>query len=281
MQEKWKCRVAPSLGELEGKHQDVWGTEDYLGPYSDGNYPTVFFGVYGFPDFYTLWRHKGRKVILWAGSDIRHFIKGYFLDDEGENRLPPMFLAKWINDNCYSFVENEVEKESLLKFGINSTVIPSFMGNVEEYKIEYNPDVYYPKLYTSVSGNDFKLYGWDKIYNLAINNPDIEFHLYGNTEPFPVPEGIKNIMVHGRVPKERMNEEIKYMQGALRLTEFDGFSEIVAKSLLWGQWPVSVINYPYTLSIDRIADIARMTEPNTLGRQWLLENVNKFPWNQK
>ena len=76
---KWQCKWSPTLGELEATHQEVWGTSDYV---SDET-PTVFFGLYGLPDFYALWRHKGRKCILWTGSDIRHFRDGYWLDEKG------------------------------------------------------------------------------------------------------------------------------------------------------------------------------------------------------
>ena len=76
-----------------------------------------------------------------------------------------------------------------------------------------------------------------------------------------------------------MNEEIQKMQGALRLTEFDGFSEIIAKSLLWGQWPISLIFYPNTLRIESIGALKDLKEPNIKGREWLLSVVNKYPWN--
>src|SRR5689334_12368419 len=111
---KWQCRYAPSLGALEGTPEEVWGTLPYLSE----DEPTVFFGVYGLPDFYTLWRHQGRKAILWAGSDIRHFINGYWLNDEGSIKLEPMALAEWINKNCESYVENGVEAEALRTLGI-------------------------------------------------------------------------------------------------------------------------------------------------------------------
>jgi membrane protein required for beta-lactamase induction len=76
-----------------------------------------------------------------------------------------------------------------------------------------------------------------------------------------------------------MNEEIKEMQGALRLTAFDGFSEILAKSLLMGQYPVSLIEYPFTLKLSEIGRVKDMKEPNLRGRSLLLENLNNFPWN--
>ena len=280
MQEiKWKCRIAPSLGGgFEGTPESAWGTEEYE---MDLTEPTVFFGLYGLPDFYTLWWHKGKKAILWAGSDITNFINGYWLDDKGSIKISPAPLATWINKNVDNYVENEVEKVALAKLGIESLVIPSFLGNVEDYEICFKVNDK-PKLYTSVSGNDFKLYGWDRIYKLAEDNPGIEFHLYGNTVPFPMPDKLVfNMFVHGRVSKEQMNAEIKEMTGALRLTEFDGFSEIIAKSLLWGQWPVSIIPYPNTLEIKDIGILLGIDKPNTEGREWLLSVVNKYPWNQK
>ena len=72
---KWKCRYAPSLGALERTHQEVWGTEEYI-PEKHLYDPVVFFGLYGLPDWYLLWRHKGKKAVLWAGSDVKHFLNG-------------------------------------------------------------------------------------------------------------------------------------------------------------------------------------------------------------
>ena len=271
----WQCLWSPTLGELEDTSQNVWGTKDYL----DINSPTVFFGLYGFPDFYTLWRHKGRKAILWAGSDILQFLDGYWLDNKGSIKISPRPLATWINKNCENYVENEIEQGALKSIGIESKIVPSFLGNIENYGIEFKTSDTI-KLYTSVSGNDFKRYGWDKIPHLAEKNPSIEFHLYGNTkEPFI--NYNKNVIIHGRISKEQMNDEIKGMTGALRLTEFDGFSEIIAKSLLWGQWPVSIIEYPHTLKSDNIDMIKIAREPNIKGRDWLLSVVNKYPWNEK
>jgi hypothetical protein len=251
---KWQCRIAPSLGDgFAGTPESVWGTVDYKNDID----PTVFFGMYGLPDFYTLWRHKGRKCILWAGSDIRHFINGYWLDNIGEIRLQPYGLAKWINSNCESYVENKVEQEALKLAGIKSKVVPSFLGDVNKFpRQELKKEKRY---YSSVSGNDFKLYGWDKINDLAKSNPQIQYYLYGNTIKWKAPA---NVIVRGRVSQQQMDEETKSMTGAIVMTEFCGFSEILAKSILWGQKPISVIKYNYT-------------------RKSLLLVLNKYPWNIK
>ena len=267
------CRTAPSLGELEGTPEAVWGTPEYEG---DRDEPTVFFGLYGLPDFYTLWRHRGKKWVLWAGSDITHLKNGYFLQDDGSIRLDTTSTAQWINMNCENWCENKVEKDTLAELGISAQICPSFMGKIEDYNISYQTSDY-TKVYTSVSGDNFELYGWHKIQNLAHENPSIEFHLYGNTKRPPYTFA-QNVIVHGRVPKEVMNEEIKQMQGGLRLTEFDGFSEIIAKSVLWGQWPVSLIPYPHTILPDKMHTLIGKTEANYSGRSYYRTRLNKFPW---
>lgn len=270
----WQCRIAPSLGGgFVGTPNDVWGTVDY----KNQDNPAVFFGLYGIKDFMVLHAHKGRRAILWAGSDIRHFIAGYWLDEKGDTRVSPRPFAKWIIDNCESYVENIIEYEALKKLGIESKIVPSFLGNIDDYDLIYKWNEK-PKVYTSVSGDNFKLYGWYYLPRLAVSNPDVEFHLYGNTKEFPCE---KNMFLHGRVPQEQMNKEIKEMQGALRLTEFDGFSEILAKSILWGQHPISIIPYTYMLSIQDLETLKNMYEPNVWGREYYRKNLNQYPWNIK
>lgn len=276
-----RCRIAPSLGGgFAGTPEEVWGTKPY-NQRTDRENPCVFFGMYGMKDLDALYQHTGKKWIFWAGSDIRNFINGYWLDDIGENKLKRsqvLNIAKWMSENCESWVENSVERDALLSFGILSNVCPSFLGNIDDYDVSFiakNP----VRLYTSVSGDDFELYGWPKIDDLAEKNNSIEFHLYGNTMKWKTKK--KNVIVHGRVSQKQMDEETKRMSGALRLTEFDGFSEILAKSVLWGQYPVSIIEYPGILPVERINLVKNFTKPNMRARDFYRKIINKFPWNQK
>lgn len=261
---------------MEGEPEAVWGTSQYL----DENAPAVFFGLYGLPDFYALWRHKGRKAVLWAGSDILHFIHGYWLDDEGGIRIEPQALAEWLNKNVENYVENGVEAENLRVMGIESTIVPSFMGDVRGFDVSYTPRER-PEVYASVSGDNFAAYGWEQIEMIA-DKCDVDFYLYGSDS---WQSKHSNVFSRGRVPKEVMNEEVKNMQAGLRLNEHDGFSEILAKSILWGQHPISRIGYPYVDSFTSNTELIALlnglkekTEPNLKGREWLLKNVNNYPW---
>lgn len=268
---QWQCRWSPTLGNLEATHKDIWGTKDYS--YKDT--PTVFMGLYSHNDFYILWRHKGKKAILWCGSDIRHFINGYWLDNIGEIRMNPEPLARWIDENCESYVENKVEYDALRKIGIHSIICPSFLGDIKKFDISYKQSDR-PKVYASVSGDDFELYRWSDIEKMAEENPDIDFYLYGNTKEWKTNQ--KNVIIRGRVNKEIMNREIKEMQGALRLLPFEGFSEVIAKSILMGQYPISIIPYPFMLLPSEIGELKNKQEPNHQGRDYYKTIINKYPW---
>lgn len=276
-----KIRVSPTVGGgFERTFEEAWGLETYN---PELNEPTVFAGCYGLPDFYTIWQHNGKKYIFWCGSDIRHLQKGYWLDEEGSIKLGFKSISRWLNKNCENWVENEPEREALEELGITAKVCPSYLGDVNEMKPSYKPN---GKFYASVSGDDFELYGWYDIYDLAVKHPELEFHMYGNTEPLFITPFLlrrlrkqKNFIVHGRVSKEQMNKEIKDMQGCIRMIPLEGFSEIVAKSVLMEQWPISIIPYPYTILPKDIGKIPK--KPNIEGRKYYLKELNNYPWNNE
>ena len=260
--EKWYYRWAPSLGDgFAGTPEEVWGVEKY-NPEKHQKENVVFCGLYSLKDFYALWTHSGRKACWWTGSDLRHFINGYWLDTEGKIRINPWPLAEWINGYCESWVENTVEQDALKALGIESNVCPSFLGDVNNFKPQILDKE--PRYYSSVSGNDFKLYGWDKINKIAKENPDTKYYLYGNTVEWKAPQ---NVIVRGRMSQDEMNDEIKSMTGAIRMVVFEGCSELIVKSILWGQKPISLIKYPFLDSEN--------------PRKALLKILNKYPWNIK
>ena len=78
-----------------------------------------------------------------------------------------------------------------------------------------------------------------------------------------------------------MNAEIMNMQAGLRMTEFDGFSEVLCKSVLMGQWPVSLIDYPHILKPNQLSEIISKTKPNLEGREHYRKQLNLFPWVNK
>ena len=278
----WQCKIAPSLGDgFAGHPNDIWKTTNYFNQEDQ----TVFFGMYGLPDFYSLWRHKGKKAILWAGSDIEHFINGYWLEEKGVVKLSPKPLAVWINRNCESWVENEVEAESLRKFGIKSNICPSFLGNMDDFPDSFIPSDN-PKVYLSVSGNYYEEYGWNLIEDIAAEVPEITFYLYGSDK---WKTKHNNVIVKGRVSQEKMDSEIKDMQCGLRLNKVDGFSEITAKSILWGQYPIvrKEFGYPHIDGFETREELISLLKclktkkESNPAREIYRNKINRYPWNTK
>ena len=281
----FKCRYAPSLGDLEDTPLNVWGTYPYgkMELNSNEDKPCVWFGLYGLPDFYSIWRHKGPKYILWAGSDIIHFQNGYWLEDGGGIKLDPTPLAEWINKNCISYVENVAEHQALLEWGIESQIVPSFMDDVSKYEITYKHSNR-PNVYISTGRDREEEYGFGVIERIA-DKCDVDFWLYGSDKWESKHPNVFNM---GRIPKEIMNVQIQGMQCGLRLNEFDGFSEITAKSVLWGQYPITVIPTPEIDCakdtdelIKLLNDLKHKQSPNINGRNYYKQKLNDYPWNNR
>jgi len=289
IQEKYFCRWAPSLGSLEATHQEVWGTEDYVW-WKHWNRPTVFFGLYDLRDYVALAAHPGKKWVLWAGSDIRN-LAGNFYETDGKlhklsGAIPGFrdFIAKWLtHTNLEHWVENEAEKEALEKLGIRVTgVCPSYLGQTE-LPVKYRRQRY-ADAYISTGKGRQEEYGFGLVERIAGYLPWMNFHLYGDEWKTQWP----NVIVHGRVPKEQMNEETSMMHIGLRFNEFDGFSEIMAKAILRGQYAVGRVAHPFVQSftdeIDLIFKLNRIRKnklPNFSAREWYRRNLNTFPWNVK
>lgn len=274
------CRVAPSLGALEGTPEEVWGTKPYNKNYNE---PTVFFGLYDLRDYLALKRHKGKAWILWAGSDIRNLQSGFILNDGKLKTISGIIGNKWvfkILEKAEHWVENTTEQQALKELGIESQVCPSYMGNVNipiSFKPSDKTDVY-----VSASEGRQEEYGFGVVERIA-DWTDVTFHLYGATWKTDK----KNIVVHGRIPKEEMNKQIRKMHCGLRLNEFDGFSEVTAKSILMGQYPISKVPNKYIPSFENDMDlvlklnqIKRFKSPNQIS-EYYRQIINKYPFNVK
>ncbi len=278
------CRVAPSLGALEGTHQEAWGTEEYVW-WKHRKETCVFFGLYDLRDYLALWLHPGKKWVLWAGSDVRNFASGFAFNDGKLKWLSKAlqgvfrrFIVRVVS-GAENWTENDWEASEVAKMGVSvAGVCPSYMGRLDL------PLAYAPadpcNVYLSASEGRQVEYGWGVVERIASWLPNHVFHLYGATWKTKHP----NVIVHGRVPKEQMNEEIKGYQIGLRLNETDGFSEILAKAVLTGQYAIGKVKHPYIPSYENDMDLilklnklAKKEEPNP-ARQWYLYNLNAYPW---
>ena len=251
MQTIYCCRWAPSLGELDNTHENVWDTVNYeYRKHKD--MPTVFFGLYDLRDYIALWRHKGKKYVLWAGSDIRNLHNQFMFNDGKLKRISqlfggiPRFFRNYLHDHVEHWVENEREQELLYRsIGVAANVGYSFLGKIDDYVPKFKASKF-PHVYVSSGKDRQKEYGFPIIDRIAQKVPFVTFHLYGANWK----RKHQNIKIHGKVPRNAFNREIEGMQAGVRLNEFEGFSEIVAKAVLQGQAAITRIPYEHMYSFE-------------------------------
>ena len=261
---KYKLRVSSSVIGFREKAERIWKLERYKFP-QDIFKPVVFFGLYHWVDYLRFIIHRGKKTIAWCGSDILNLNKF----------LTKLFQAK-------HYCENEVERDKLRSVGISAEIRPTFLEDVNDFPITYKQSRR-PQVFISTREGREKEYGVNLIYKIAGGLPHIVFHIYGLswwTSEMPIR---KNVILHGLVSEKQFNEEIKNYQAGLRLNEFDGFSEVLAKSILSGQYPISRIKYPmidnYETEEELVAllkDLKNKIEPNYKAREFWKNYVNKL-----
>lgn len=223
--------------------------------------PTLFFGLYHTLDYLAFILHRGKRAVFWCGSDIKALEKRPFW----------AFLLR----NCVAFhyVENRTEYGHLryiLGFP-EPEVHPMFFGNHEEYTSQYQHSF---KPHVFISGHELreKEYGLHLIEEVAKELPAFTFHVFGTW-------GLRgdNVKCYGKVPEARFDAIASGCQAGLRLNTFDGFSEVTAKSILWGQYPITAIHYnliDWAPNLDDLKEKLKLLtlkdKPNTeVRRAWI------------
>ena len=201
-----------------------------------------FFGMYHIGDYLRFLWHRGYKKVIWCGSDILNL-----RDNKIWQKIIHLRKARHL---C----ENEVEAILLRSFGLETEVQPLCFDNPNQFEISYKHSNE-PHVFVCCHPGGEETYGVNMIEGIAWATPDITYHIYGTEKEIwhyvdnpsvhfnrstPI-----NVIYHGKVSNEQFNKEIKNYQSGLRLNDFDGFAEVLAKSVLMGQWPISRISYPW------------------------------------
>lgn len=288
MQDKPKIRISSSVEGFKHRVQDTWGLDEWLG-WNDENQNVLFFGLYTKNDYDTFLRHKGKKTIFWCGSDIQNLLGNY-----DSRRILKLF------PETEHWCENEVEAENLRRVGVEAKVCPSFLDDTDNYSLSYKHSKT-PHIFLCGHDKREDEYGVDLVKRIAPRLPDTIFHIYGinpNSSYFstildPLNKSVvidvdyPNILYHGKIPEEQFNNEITKYQCGLRPNEHDGFSEVTAKCVLNGGYPITRIKYPNIWNyqtddelVELIAKLKYMTAPNIEVRSYYLKTINQFPFNQ-
>jgi len=287
---KPKLKVSSTVLPFREKAESVWKLERYQYP-RDKNRDVVFFGMYHIGDFLSFIKHRGRKIIFWTGGDVLNLRRGYLFSDGKQEWLSKIF--SWIPiyllfRTAENYCENEVERKELADLGIYSEIAQSFLEDIDDFQPCFKTNDERRHVYLSVRQGQEKEYGQELVEEIASRVPDVVFHIYGGkldvSEPFNMVVR-DNIIYHGSVPQNIFNGDIRNYHCGLRCNEHDGFSEITAKSILLGQYPISRIRYQmvdnYQTKDELIAllkGLKNKTEPNISVRNYWRFKLNDLPF---
>lgn len=266
--------------------EETWKLKEWDG-IRDMDQDLLFFGLYNDRDWVVFDNFKGNKFVFWAGSDITNVLRDY------ERRR---ILKN--HPNTKHYCENEVEAKELKNIGLEPEIVPSFLDNVDNYPVLYKQSDK-PNIFMCLHPEREEEYGLGLVKKIASKVPDAIFHIYGvedNSSYFrsggiisgtnvKFDDEFPNIRYHGKVPEAQFNKEIQDYQCGLRINIHDGFSEVTAKSILLGQYPITRIPYEKISNyeteeqlIELINALKDKKEPNIEARSFYIEKLNKFPW---
>jgi len=287
---KIKLRTSSSIVNFRDKAEKALGLERYDHKTDGYNVPVVFLGLYHKNDYDSFRRPRIKRYVLWSGGDIENFKRGYLYGDgEGLEKskkwkwLPWKWFIKRVK--VEHFCENTTQQKDLAKEGIKAKVVPAFWGNIDEFPISYKEsDTGQFQVYICGHPDREEEYGIMHVKDkLSKALPDVRFHIYGVEG-----ENHKNITYHGIVSEEQFNKEIKNYHCLLRLNDHDGFSDVLAKAILMGQYPISKIVYDLVLTYSDEHWLIRMIQwareqkrPYLEARQYYLERFNKYSFIKK
>jgi hypothetical protein len=249
---KPKLRVSSSVIGFKEKAERTWGLEEWQGM-NDPVKEIVFFGMYHERDLGVFEMEFDKRIIFWCGSDVSRVVQDY------ERRR---ILKNYPDTEHYC--ENEIEQLELHNAGLEANIVPSFLDDVNKYQ----PSFVLPtdrkwKIWLCAHPEREDEYGVALAKRWAEKDPELEFHIYGINKNVR-DKDIPNVIFHGKVPEAQLNEEIKSYHAGFRPNFHDGFSEVVAKSVLLGQYPITRIKY---------ADIWNYENEEQLRDCW--ENLKK------
>jgi len=261
-----KIQASGGMWKFAVKAAKTWGLKQWGG--IDDPEEVLFFGMYSENDYQVFRHYKGKKSVFWAGSDITQMLK----DSERRRVIK-------LQKDVQHYTETEQEKQELENIGLKVYASPSFLGNVNDFPLCFKPNKR-PHIYLSGHPNREQEYGFDLCKEIAKEHPEFSFHFYGVEG-----ENRSNIFYHGWVSEKEFNSQIKNYQCGLRANLHDGFSEIIAKSILLGQYPISYLPYENVWKfktkeelVGLLKRVGEQTQSNAELRNHWVKKFNNFPW---
>jgi hypothetical protein len=271
-----KVRTSLSVINFKEKVEKIWNLKPWEG-IEDEDKDVLFFGLYT-PHDYDAWYFSPddtKRTVFWCGSDILNTI-----------HTPEFIRRLKLCPDAKHYCETQEEYLNLKSIGIEAEIVPSFLEDVNDFKITYKQSKT-PHIWMCAHPGREKEYGVDLAIKMAQKFPEYTFHVYGMCE-WNEMDKPKNVWYHGNIDNNLLNEEIKEYQCGLRCNGHEGLSEVPVKAILNGQYAITYMKFPSIWNFQTeeelenlLKKLPEMETPNNEGLEYWKNNINKFPWMKK
>lgn len=219
--------------------------------------------------YFLLARLAGKKTIThWIGTDV--------LVAKKKKKSYITKLGMWATDvhlACSSLLKDELNE-----LGINSYEIPIVPTKM------FNDSSLMPKKHSVLvyapEGKEL-FYGMEYVKHLAIEYPEIQFHIVANSRDSL---SMKNVIFHGKLSLDEMNEIYDQISILFRFPEHDGLSLMLLEALAKGKYVIYPYKFPYvntpeTRELDDVKDcfsniVNNLPKINYEGSKYVREIYN-------
>ncbi|MBW2018031.1 MAG: tetratricopeptide repeat protein [Deltaproteobacteria bacterium] len=270
----WKFYTSPGVIHHAEKVRKMLGLEHYV-PSLHSREPVWFFGLYFDQDFLQVLAHQGRKILNWRGSDALK-LKGNQARIEILEKVEALHVC-----------QSERQQAILRELGLKAVVRPMLNGDPRAYWVTPFPDGETMLLVFWRRGIDDFIQA-DLFFEIAARCPDVIFHIVGDEDPdrFNRP-GMENLLFHGFVSEETLEDLMDRCKGTLRPWISDGTPNIQTIMLLKGRYAAHSCRFEKVTQcrtaddyVEWIQWLKNVKEPNLEAREWWLDKLNNFDFLQ-
>lgn len=212
-------------------------------------------------------RRLKKKIIMhWIGTDVYEML---------QSDKPEIYTGK-IQHICGS----QQLCDELKSIHIYADVIPIIPLKIS-MDLAGMPQKHSVLIYLPEGKEEF--YGADSIRNLAIRNPNIDFHVVANKGYKPLE--LSNVIFHGMLNSSEMSAMYEKISILLRIPKHDGLSMMVIEALAKGKQVLYKYEHPYvytprSLNIDDLDRtfkeiISTNPQENKKGHNYVVEHYNE------
>jgi glycosyltransferase involved in cell wall biosynthesis len=239
----YQVQVSKSLLHFKEKFKEKYNLSDYNDQYS----PTLFFGIYNSEDINKLKNHKGKRYILWGGTDA---------DSRFKNREMILKFIKDLPDTIH-FSSSQNLEQRLVENKISNKKIELDLVDRKLFK-QTNKFGKKILIYNGFSKGNEHIYGSDVYEKVMDKLPNYEY-IFSNTLNLPI---------------EKMPEIYKSCCIVLRLTTNDASAQTVKECELMGLPIVHNGDNPKAIKWENENDISKtiLKIKNCIDRVYYIGN---------